>query len=124
MEFLPGRGVQDPNQGDTRRKRKIDHFKIFLLPLDELQPFLHPRMLDQLPEVDVGIVQEDIGILMRLLQNLDEIVLDVLIGMAAVDEGQIYGRQVEVLDRRGKTRRSASYNASRYSPPRSAENVR
>jgi hypothetical protein len=47
-----------------------------------------------LADVDVGVVQQDVGVLARVSQHGEKIVAHVLVGVATVDEGELDVGQV------------------------------
>ena len=85
------------NERNARGKREIKHFEVFLLGADSLEPAFYTGMAYQFANVDVGIVEENIRVLMNMLQGLQEVMFDILIGMTAVDKGKIDFRQSKVL---------------------------
>ena len=83
---------QNTDERHAGGKRKVYDLEEVLILLDHLEPFLDPRVTDHLTDVNVGVVQENVRILSDMIEGAEKIVLYVLIGMAAVDEGNIYFR--------------------------------
>jgi hypothetical protein len=82
--------LQHADERHAGGERKVDDLEEVLLLLDYFHPLLDPRVADHLTDVDIGVVQENVRILSDVLESAEKIVLYVLIGMAAVDEGDIY----------------------------------
>jgi hypothetical protein len=54
-----------------------------------ITPTLYPGVAQQLACVDVGVVQQDATIAVGMLEDLQAIVTDIGVGMAAVDERKV-----------------------------------
>lgn len=85
------------NQGHTGREGKVDDFEKLLFPLQNVEPPLDSGMMQEFAYIDVCIMQENISVLVGVLDGPEEIVLNVLIGMASVNEGDVDLRQLKVL---------------------------
>jgi len=47
----------------TPKRREIHHLKVFLFLFDGLHPLLNPGVGEQFPDIDIGVMQQDIGVL-------------------------------------------------------------
>src|SRR4030067_3628896 len=51
-------------------------------------------MTNHLPDIEIGVMQEDIAVFMGIFYGIDKIVLHVFIGMAPVNKGDLDPRQL------------------------------
>lgn len=60
------------------------------------QPPFDTRVPQELADVDIGVVEEEVGVLTAVLKRLDDVVMDVFEGVIAVDECHVNPRQIQV----------------------------
>lgn len=77
--------------------RQVGHDQVHLGADADLaaQPSLHAGMAEQLADVDVRIVQQQVGVLATVPQGLDDVVLNARERVIAVNERQVDRRQAE-----------------------------
>ena len=81
--------LKNVNERHSRGKREIGYLEKLLLLPDDLQPFLDAGVSDDFPHINVGIVQEYVGVLVDMFEGVQKVVFYVFIGVAAVDKGDI-----------------------------------